>query len=205
MNIKKQALKYMGYKNSNVDDFTNDLLDTCYSELQEIVNFKVIYKIFDYEHNSIDNISLNYNDLNKLLVNCKKIIVIACSLGIEIEKRIKLYSKVDMSKAVVLDALASAYLEKLCDDYEEGLNLEERTFRYAPGYGDVPLILNKELAKLLNIHKNIGVSIQDNFMFIPSKSMLGIIGIGKSKIKKSCDGCVNYDNCIFRKDNTTCY
>ena len=48
------------------------------------------------------------------------------------------------------------------------------TFRFAPGYGDLPLALNKPLSRVLQIDKKIGVTLSAGGLFIPMKSMLGI-------------------------------
>mgnify|MGYP000382239512 CR=1 FL=1 len=40
-------------------------------------------------------------------------------LGIVMERKIKFYAKVNMTKSTVMDAAASAYLEEYCDRYEE--------------------------------------------------------------------------------------
>ena len=62
-----------------------------------------------------------------------------------------------MSSAVIYDALASSYLEYLTDEYEESLNLGEHTFRFAPGYGDIPIKLNYIILDALSISKKIGI------------------------------------------------
>ena len=96
-------------------------------------------------------------------------------------------------------AVSSRYLEECCDEYEKILNLGEHTFRFAPGYGDLPLVLNKTLSRVLNVHKKIGVTLSQSGLFIPMKSMLGIIGIGKSQ-QKSCMSCVRKESCELRKE-----
>ena len=48
------------------------------------------------------------------------------------ERKIKFYAKVDMTKSTVMDAAASAYLEEYCDRYEETLGFDNRTYRACP-------------------------------------------------------------------------
>ncbi len=54
-----------------------------------------------------------------------------------------------MTKATVFDAVASSYLEVKCDEFEDEQLLVTRTFRFCPGYGSVPIELNKELAFII--------------------------------------------------------
>jgi hypothetical protein len=104
-----------------------------------------------------------------------------------------------------MDAIASSYLEYLLDEYEKTLDLNERTYRFAPGYGDVPLSLNIPLSKVLDIYKTIGVSYTSGGLFIPQKSMLGFIGIGKSNKLKHCGHCIRKKECLLRKENKRCW
>ena len=68
----------------------------------------------------------------------------------------------------------------------------------------VALVLNKTLSRVLNVHKKIGVTLSQSGLFIPMKSMLGIIGIGKSQ-QKSCMSCVRKESCELRKGGQRCY
>lgn len=109
-----------------------------------------------------------------------------------------------MAKAIVFDAVSNRYLEECCDAYEESLQLGPHTFRFAPGYGDLPLRLNIPLSQALMVHKRIGLTINKGGLFLPMKSMLGIIGIGKN-IKKTCLSCIRKGNCELRKGGQRCY
>lgn len=140
-----------------------------------------------------------------MLKDCEECLLIGCTLGIAMERKIKFYAKINMTKSTVMDAAASAYLEEYCDRYEETLGFDNRTYRACPGYGDFPLEFNRRIAILLDISKKIGVTITPNNLLIPQKSMLGLIGIGSDKRKKSCENCVMKEDCPFRKRGQRCY
>ena len=61
--------------------------------------------------------------MEDMLEDCEECILIGCTLGIVMERKIKFYAKVNMTKSTVMDAAASAYLEEYCDRYEETLGL----------------------------------------------------------------------------------
>ena len=84
------------------------------------------------------------------------------------------------------------------------MDLGVHTFRFAPGYGDLPLKLNIPLSQLLKIDKEIGVFINDGGLFIPMKSMLGIIGLGRA-CQKTCLSCIRKEQCELRKGGLRCY
>ena len=52
--------------------------------------------------------------------------------------------KINLTKMTVMDALASSYIEIKCDEYEAKQNFANGPFRFCPGYGNVPLELNKK-------------------------------------------------------------
>lgn len=204
---KEKILQYLRYQ-GHVDIQTNELIDECIEEVRELSHFKAVTKEFELNHHPlcIPELDLLFHsqDLDFHFQECSKCLIIACTLGIQIDRKIKYYQHIDMAKAVVFDAVSSYYLEKCCDDYEKTLNLGLHTFRFAPGYGDLPLALNIPLSQVLQIDKKIGVSINDGGLFIPMKSMLGIIGLGK-EYQKTCLSCIRKEQCELRKGGVRCY
>lgn len=204
---KPAILQYMNCF-QEVDEKTNALIDECILEVKEKAHFKVVHQTFPLTHYPlmIQDIDLHIQsqDLEFYFQDCHECLVIACTLGIQIDRQIKYYEHIDMAKAIVFDAVSSRYLEECCDDYERSLNLPIHTFRFAPGYGDLALEYNKPLSRILQIDKTIGVSINSGGLFIPMKSMLGIIGIGAHQ-EKSCLSCVRKESCALRKGGQRCY
>ena len=87
---------------------------------------------------------------------------------------------------------------------EEGCHL---TWRYSPGYGDLPLEAQRELVRALDTHRKIGVSLTESCLMMPSKSVTAILGISDTKRddrKNKCDFCNNRERCAFRKRGTRC-
>ncbi len=206
--IKEQALKYLGYHHQDIPNSFHHLYDECEKEVKEYSNFKVVYKVLALSDDlMIDelNIKMDFEDTRFYLKGCHQMMLIAATLGVSLERRLKYMQKIDMSKAVIMDAIASSYLEYCLDEYEKILDIKNRTFRFAPGYGDVPLYLNKPFAKYLDIYKHLGVTLSDHYLFIPQKSMLGFIGIGKSQKSRQCGHCIRKKKCLLRKENKRCW
>lgn len=205
-----EALRYLGYKSNDVDEETYKSLKESIGELHEISELKYVYRIFDIinvDNNiSFENvINIKSSDLGKLFKNCEKAAVIAATIGFQVEKRIRYYSMTNLSKSIVFDACAAAYIEALCDYIEveiKGLAAKEGssiTYRYSPGYGDVPLSHQSEILAILNSEKLIGLSSLESSILVPRKSVTAFIGFNKSNetFKKSCLDCTFYDNCSF--------
>ena len=206
--IKENALKYLGYLDNQVDSNTEILLNECLKELEQVTP-KFMYQIYTLTHHPLTikelNLTINYPDLIDLFDSCDRIVIIACTLGIELDKLLRYYAMIDMTKMTVMDALASSYIEIKCDEYEAKQNFGKRTFRFCPGYGNVPLELNKNLANALNCSKHIGLTVQESNLLLPQKSMIGLIGLGDEKLTKHCFSCVNKENCMYRKRGQRCY
>lgn len=206
--IKKNALKYLGYLDNQVDANTNVLLDECLQELEQFTP-KFMYQIFTLTHQPLTikelNLTINYPDLVDLFNSCDRVIIVACTLGLQLDQKLRYYSKINLTKMTVMDALASSYIEVKCDEFEAKQNFGKRTFRFCPGYGNVPIELNHVLANALACNKHIGLTVQDNHLLLPQKSMIGLIGLGDQKLTKHCFSCVKIKNCIYRKRGQRCY
>ena len=206
--IKENALKYLGYLDNQVDSNTEILLNECLKELEQVTP-KFMYQIYTLTHHPLTikelNLTINYPDLIDLFDSCDRIVIIACTLGLQLDQQLRYYSKINLTKMTVMDALASSYIEIKCDEYEAKQNFGKRTFRFCPGYGNVPLELNKNLANALNCSKHIGLTVQESNLLLPQKSMIGLIGLGDEKLTKHCFSCVNKENCMNRKRGQRCY
>ena len=143
-------------------------------------------------------------DLCFYLDGCNDVFVFATTLGVDVDAQSKKIQAKDMSKAVIFDALSSSYLEFLTDEYEESLNLGEHTFRFAPGYGDIPIKLNYIIIDALSISKRIGIYKASNNMMLPQKSMITMCGLGK-KTAPTCAHCIRLNSCSLRKEGYRCY
>ena len=206
--IKENALKYLGYLDNQVDSNTEILLNECLKELEQVTP-KFMYQIYTLTHHPLTikelNLTINYPDLIDLFDSCDRIVIIACTLGLQLDQQLRYYSKINLTKMTVMDALASSYIEIKCDEYEAQQNFGKRTVRFCPGYGNVPLELNKNLANALNCSKHIGLTVQESNLLLPQKSMIGLIGLGDEKLTKHCFSCVNKENCMYRKRGQRCY
>ncbi len=184
---EKQALRFLKYKGDFVDEETSKSLKESIAELKDIAEPKYVYSTFDIK---TENKTISFEDqlvvqstyLSKLYENCDKSTILAATIGFEVEKRILYYSKTNLSKAIVFDGCAGSYIESLCDYIEnqikeaavkEGYGI---TYRYSPGYGDLPLSHQPHILKLLNTEKHIGLTASQSHILLPRKSVTAFIG-----------------------------
>ena len=205
---KDNARKYCGI-GKNASKELDALVEECCKEVVQIANPVFVHQRYALAHDPLSlsevDLTLPYASLEKLFAHCDECILLAMSLGIEIDRRTTVYAHIDQAKMSVFDACASAYCEEACDQFEKNLGLHKRTMRLCPGYGDIDLVLNGKIAKILACDKHIGVYVSDNHLLMPLKSMIGLIGIGDDQQEKTCKGCFQIKSCAYRKQGTTCY
>lgn len=216
---KDEVLRYLGYKNQIIDEKIILIIDECIEEVKKTINPRVVYeykdiKILDEEVEILGtNLVLIGKDINKHLYNSQKCVLMAVTIGNEIERKTRLYEKTNLTKALILDSCATTAVEEICDIIEEevrknaGNDNKDITFRYSPGYGDLPLDVQNSFLRALDAQKKIGLTVSENNLLFPRKSVTAIIGIIEKSMKKkkrSCKECSNYENCNFRREGESC-
>lgn len=143
-------------------------------------------------------IPLPYASLAHLFSDSTTVYVVCCTLGQEIMRRIRRYFVTDAARAVVLDACASVVADAYAACLQEGLP-EETGMRFSPGYGDVPLSLQRPLFAWLDATKRTGVSLSAGDLMTPEKSIVFLAGNHpKDNHEPGCDTCGL--DCAYRKD-----
>ena len=207
----KEIFRYMGYKNSEPDEKIKKLTFKLINEANEVVSYKACYdkypvKLAD-KNVDLGFISVASKSLEKNLKDCNEIILFTATIGAEFDRLLIKYSKSSPSSAVILNAIGTAYIEAWCDKiYNDFKNTEEKFNnylrpRFSPGYGDLNLEIQKDIFSVLDCNRKIGVSLTDNLLMTPSKSVSAIIGIGRNNLNCALAGCeeCNKTNCQFRR------
>ncbi len=197
--MKELIYKYLGYHSILKDSFIDSLIDECIFEVKKLSKFKYIYNHFN---EILPFLNDNINYLN-YLEGSSGYYLVACTLGIEIDRRQKYYEAYDTTKALVFDCVASAYIEYVADTYEHE-NFINTSYRFCPGYQGTNFLDNQIIAKYLNVTKYLGINFLDSGLMVPLKSMIGIVAIGNNK-KRTCKNCIFIKNCKYLKGETTCY
>ena len=144
---------------------------------------------------SIAGMKIRSRSLCRNLRDCESAYLMAATLGIGPDRLIARASVARMSRAVILQAAAAAMIEAWCDQVNQKIieEAEEQGLycrpRFSPGYGDFSLEHQTDLAQILRIQKEIGVSLTQSLLMMPSKSVTAVIGL--SPVKKECElhGC----------------
>ena len=145
--------------------------------------------------------------LVKNLLGCSEVILFAATIGEEADFLIRKYNRINMAKAVVMQAAAAAMIEAFCDEEneklrqmasEKGLYLRPR---FSPGYGDFPLEHQRDFARVLEMQKTVGITLTESLLMLPSKSVTAVIGVSETDSRCVISGCESCRNaaCAFRR------
>ena len=195
--IKPQIYNYLGFKGVQPSEETDGLIQSCFTEVKQTAQFNYLYKAFDTPPEFLQK--QPYTDFLK---GATGVILSAMTIGAEIDRKIHKLNRTDLTRAIIFDACASAYLEARADDYEKTIG-DNLTYRFCPGYGGSSTDDLKHIFDLIRPEK-IGITINESNFMLPSKSMAGIIGIGKRQAK-SCEACFMQNNCRYREEGKRCY
>ena len=209
---RREVFRYLGYRGHEADEKTKMLVEACISELNLAAEPKVVSKelpLVTGEDGWIDGGCFQTKSMNlsKNLGGCGQVLLMAVTLGMGVDRLLMKYGKLQMSKAVVMQAAAAAMIEAYCnalckawaEEYEKkGLYLRPR---YSPGYGDFSLSCQSMILDGLEAGKRVGITLTDGGLMVPTKSVTAVIGISEKKEPchvEGCEACGNLD-CAYRR------
>lgn len=199
--LKAQIYAYLGFHGVARDGETEELITQCLAELDGLHRFRYLYEIFgDFPA------FVQKEPYRSYLFGCTGVILSVMTLGAEVDRRIKYLGRTELARSLVMDACASALLEKLSDDYEGALGNslgKPLTYRFCPGYGGSDVSDIRFIFEALKPEK-IGIALLESNFMLPSKSMAGVIGVGKNTTK-SCGDCFALPHCEYRREGRRCF
>lgn len=212
---RQQAFRYMGM-HGEPDANLQALADKCEKHLLSAISPRYLHRIcpIQFTPEGIrcegSTLLLTGKDIADHLAGCDRIILFAATLSAGADTAIRKASAEDVLAGMMTDAMASALTEQLCDMAEREI-LETitaySTWRFSPGYGDLPLDIQSDFLRTVNAEKRLGISVSDGGMLMPTKSVTAVIGLSEhpiSKGKRGCAVCNLNQNCPYRKKGVHC-
>lgn len=188
----KEAIRYLGYGKSEVDEKTLTMMKESFLELQSLSEKRHVSRTYEIsfsrdEQVNMGQLEIQSKNLCRNLLGCKEVYLFAATLGTEVDRQIRKYEVINLPKAVVFQACAAAYLEEYCDEIQcvlaEAMKESGRWIRprFSPGYGDFSIEHQRKVLNMLDAGKTIGLTLTEGYMLTPSKSVTALIGIGDTK------------------------
>ena len=185
----REILRYAGVGVADSD--MDAQLRACEACLSGVLSYRVAYAEFSLSRTDAGldlGFALTHSrDLSRALLGCERILLFGATVGVGLDRLLSRYAALSPARALILDAMGTAHVEALCDTFcaemaqryaQEGCVLRSR---FSPGYGDLPLALQKEVFSALDLSRRIGITLNESLLMTPAKSVTAIVGIAKAK------------------------
>lgn len=186
---RREILRYMDCREETTE--TAELIDHCLSRCDGIFTPRVVFAEFDISRNNflidLGFATVQSRDLEKNLDGCERVILFCATVGHAIDRLIAKNSRLSPANALCLQAIGAEAIEALCECFCSDISFEygEKGYllrpRFSAGYGDLPLELQRDIFRVLECEKRIGVALNESLLMSPSKSVTAIIGVGRAR------------------------
>jgi len=204
-----EILRYLGCR-GEADAATLSLIESCVAELDRTARPRYRARRFPVVRGAdlfIADMEIASHSLKSALKDCAWTYLFTATLGEDVDLLLRRYSALSVSRAAVMQAAAAAYIEAYCDEAcrllsedvsPEGLSLRPR---FSPGYGDLPLSLQRNILAILDAQRSLGITLTGGLLLLPTKSVTAFIGLSRdaSCAASGCAACCKTD-CAYRKE-----
>lgn len=190
----KEAARYSGCS-KNIDEsdpIALKIKESC-SQMQKILMPQAVYYDFPLiiepaDENSTKkiikfaDITIESKDLGSNLKGCSRIILLAATIGAQVDNLIRKTQIKSSADGAIMQGTGAMFIESFVDKLNKMIELsaekkgQKAHPRYSPGYGDIPLELQKDFFRILPCNK-IGLTLMDTLIMAPEKSVTAFIGL----------------------------
>lgn len=190
----EELFRYAGFAKQALADITDtqmkELAQSAVGDISQAMNCRSVYAKFPLKFEEGDRICfadkiIPSHHLMLNLHDCHSVYLFAATLGPAVDKLIQKESRINPAKAVMLQAAGAMFIEKYVDLLQDFLREQEAQEgnslrpRYSPGFGDVPLAVQKTFFELLECQKNLALTLNDSLIMSPEKSVTAFVGVYK--------------------------
>ncbi len=179
---REEILRYAGVRGEREE--ISPLLSECLEEAERVLNYSVCYTEFPIQRTE-SALDLGFattasRDLRKNLSGCSSGIVFAATVGLGIDRLISRHARISPTRALLFQAVGAERIESLCEAFCRELSETQGEYlfhpRFSPGYGDLPLDLQKDIFARLDCPRRIGLHLNQSLLLSPTKSVTALIG-----------------------------
>ena len=216
---ESEIYRYLGYRNTpeakqnDISDIVEEKVRHCLHTLQTVSTPRFVRQYFDLSSPadhvlSFAGITVYSRNLFKNARGCRRICLFAATIGPACDRLIARAQLTDHADAAIYQAAGAALIESYCDLINQKIIAEQKALhlycrpRFSPGYGDLPLSLQLDFEKILQMNKKCGIALNDSLLLSPSKSVTAMIAISdqdNSCIISGCEACENAASCPFSR------
>ena len=182
---RSEILRYAGARES--EGGLDDALDACIALSRDVFTYRVAYATYPVTVTEtgldLGFVKTASRDLARSLAGCERVLLFAATVGMGLDRLVAREGVRSPLRALLLEAIGSAHVEALCDTFccEASEKYARKGFllcpRYSPGYGDLPLSLQKDVFSALSLSTRLGISLSDTLLMTPRKSVTALAGL----------------------------
>ena len=100
------------------------------------------------------------------------------TLGLEVDRTIELASHTNLLSCLALQAAAATKIEEECDMIQQTVFGQPSSVkRYSPGYYDLQITTQRQLFRILDVERRIGVKLTDACEMVPLKTVSAFVAL----------------------------
>ena len=225
---RAEMLRYLGWNGQDIEPELEHRIELVVERLELDIEPRGVRRVFAVDATGTDasgmpcirlvgtEIELDGRDIYRHLKDARLCAVIACTLGMGAERRLRTMGSQHPLEGAVFDAACSAYVEAAVEQMDAQAKRDAARFgltgnwRFSPGYGDCPLAAQRHIVAALNATRLIGLTVTPTDLLMPTKSVTAVIGLFDGDVhdadtRPTCKICRQRGHCRFRAAGTTCY
>ncbi len=224
---RAEMLRYLGFSGQEMESELKRRIDAVADDVERNFTPAGVRRVFAVDAIGVDDegapaiklvgtsVVLQGLDIYRHLKDARLCVLMACTLGMESERRLRAGTASSV-ETTVLDAACSAYIEAAVEAMDQEARADAATlglsanWRFSCGYGDCPLTAQPRIVSALNAGRLIGLTVTPTNLLLPSKSVTAMIGLFDGPVhdantRPTCGICRLREGCSFRARGTTCY
>ena len=204
---RKEIFRYM--RAGEITPALEQLVDECLLQALPLLTYRVCWRRFSILQGTDQGLlpfdTLGSQDCEKCLQGAEEGILFAATVGLSMDRLLARYSAMEPSRALCMQGIGAERIESLCDRFCADVGQETGRSpgpRYSPGYGDLPLTVQKEIFTLLDCPGRIGLTLTNSLLMSPTKSVTAFFGLfpaGACRGRRGCAACEKND-CVYRRN-----
>ena len=185
MNIDRaETLRYLGFRGQELSPSDLDRLDRAAELTLAAADVRTAKARFGLEPDGVTlqgtGVTFCGSAIGRHLAGCVAVYVVACTLGLGVDRLIARLMREDPALGVMADASAVSLIESVADDLSDEISDAEggrTTRRFSCGYADFPLEQQTDFMRLLDMGRRLGVFIGADYLMTPQKTVTAVIGV----------------------------
>ena len=215
-----EVMRYLGYQGQELSEDLSRRIAQTTARCLELARPRGCISTFRVSERSDDAVvlegcalALTGHDISAHLADATEVALFAVTLGADVDRELRRLSLTDALGQVVLDAAATALVERAADAAEAHVRSYAAdmgafaSWRFSPGYGDLSLAIQGTFLSVLDATRQLGITLTPSDLMVPTKSVTAIVGIHPTPqpdFVPSCSACNLAEFCTIRTTGRTC-